>query len=375
MNVAISTLGHKRFTSVALLVGPLAMACGSSDASKSGQLEVTVSAEGLGANGYAFPPASGQEVAFVDGWAVDFDRIIVSVANIRISEVPDKSPGDQSVVGSEVALRPGPYVLDLKKSGNAMDKGGAGLVATRLPINDLSGLFNLDQRYAFSYDLVPVTANATFVNVAANDPDVLSMIAAEQRVLMTGTAQFKGQTCQSSVASYDFSTLPTPVSFRFGLEGPVSYVNCQNPDNQGEAIDGEEFQRGIQLLPTGVTTAQITVHTDHLFWPTTAHENLPLFNQFAANSVAVNGAYSVDLEALKKVPVPNITDRNSAALPWRSCVDSSLYLLPTQPATMTFDPGTMQLTNLHDFVQFNAMTMGHLNADGLCYVAGTSHSH
>jgi hypothetical protein len=364
-----------RTASMALLLGPLTLACGSEDGKKSGSLEITVSAEALGANGYAFPPAAGQEVAFVDGWAVNFQRIIVAVANIRLSEVPDKDPGDQSVVGKEVAVRPGPYVLDLKMPGNAVDKGSAGMVAIRLPIDDLTGPFDLEQRYAFSYDLVDVTPNATFVNVAADDPDVLSMIESGQRVLMTGRAEFKGQSCISSVASYDFSSLPTPVDFRFGLEGPVSYVNCQNPDNTGEAIEGEEFQRGIQLLPNGVTTAQITVHTDHLFWPTTTHENLPLFNQFAANASPSGAAASVDLEMLESVPVPIVTDRNGADLPWRSCVDASMYVLPTQPATMTFDAGTLEITNLHDFVQFNAMTMGHLNADGLCYVAGAAHSH
>ena len=374
MNSTKTIQTRVRMASVALLLGLATLSCGSEGGRKSGKLEITVSAEGLGANGYGFPPSPGQEVAFVDGWAVNFERILVSVANIRLSEVPDKDPGDQSIVDREVALRPGPFVLDLKKPGNAVDKGSAGMVAIRLPIDDLTGLFDLDQRYAFSYDLVNVTPNATFVNVAADDPDVLSMIESGQRVLMTGRAEFKGQSCQSSVASYDFSSLPTPVDFRFGLDGPVSYVNCQNPDNTGEAIEGEEFQRGIQLLPNGVTTAQITVHTDHLFWPTTAHENVPLFNQFAANAAPSDTAASVDLEMLEYVPIPNVTDRNGAPLPWRSCVDASMYVLPTQPATMTFAPGTLGLSNLHDFVQFNAMTMGHLNADGLCYVAGAEHS-
>jgi len=375
MRVTVSVQKPLRVAMAVLILAPLAAGCGSDDPKKSGELQVTVSAEGLGANGYAFPPVPGQEVAFVDGWAVTFERIIVAVGNIRVSEVPDKDPGDQSVVGNQVTLRPGPYVVDLAKPGDATDKGGAGTVATRLPIDDLVGLFNLEQRYAFSYDLVSINSGATFVNVTPDDPDVVDMLASGQRVLMTGTAEFKGQDCRASAEAYDFASLPARVNFRFGLEGPVSYVNCQNPDNAGDAIEGEEFQRGIQLLPNGPTTAQITVHTDHLFWPTTAHENLPLFNQFAANAVQSDGTATVDLEMLESVPVPNVTDGSGTPLPWRSCVDQSLYVLPTQPATMTFDPGTLDLSNLHDFVQFNAMTMGHLNANGLCYVAGAAHSH
>jgi hypothetical protein len=358
-----------QWTAIAVLCSTIIIGCGTSDGSeKAGELQVTVSAEGLGANGYAFPPTAGQEVAFVDGWAVNFDRIIVAVGNVRLSEIPDKNPGDQSAIGSVVAVRKGPFVLDLKQPGNALDKGQAGRVAIRLPIDDLKGLFDLEQRYAFSYDLVVATSDATFVNIDANDADVLEMIAAGQRAMLTGHADFKGQVCQSSVAGYPFGTLPKSVKFRFGLDGSVSYLNCQNPDNTGEPIEGEESQRGIQMLPNGITTAQITVHTDHLFWPTISHENLPLFNQFAANSQLANGANSVDLDMVAVVPVPSVTDSAGQALPWRSCVDADMYVLPTQPSTMMFDVGSQALTNLHDFVQFNASTMGHLNADGLCYV-------
>src|SRR5512145_2014859 len=153
-----------RLTILALTCSGLSVACGSDDSKKSGELQVTVSAEGLGAHGYAFPPAAGQEVAFVDGWAVTFERIIVAIGNVRLSEMPDKNPGDQSVVGLEVVTRKGPFILDLKTAGNATHKGGAGKVAVRLPIDDLKGLFDLEQRYAFGYDLVAATADATFVN-------------------------------------------------------------------------------------------------------------------------------------------------------------------------------------------------------------------
>jgi hypothetical protein len=358
-----------RTIALALVCGPWVVACGTNDSTHAGQMQITVSAEGLGANGYAFPPSPGQEVAFVDGWAVNFDRIIVAIDNIRLSQMPDTDPGDQGVTGATVVARKGPFIVDLKKPGDFEDKGQAGKVAIRLPIDDLEDLFDLEQRYAFSYDLVDATSDATFINIESDDSDALAMIQAGQRALLTGRADFRGQTCQSSVG-YDFDSLPKMVEFRFGLEGKVSYLNCQNPENRGRAIEGEESQRGIQLLPTGVTTAQITIHTDHLFWSSINHENLPLFDQFAANAALVDGLPVIDLAMTESVPVPRVTDRAGNALPWRSCVDSDLYILPKQPPTMTFDPGSQALTNLHDFVQFNAATMGHLNADGLCYVGG-----
>jgi hypothetical protein len=363
-----------RLTAIALLSGTLLAGCGSDDPQKSGELQVTVSAEALGAHGYAFPPTSGQELAFVDGWSVDFERIIVAIDNVTLSEVPDKDPGDQSVLGAKLARRKGPFVVDLKAVGNAMDKGGAGRVAIRLPIDDLKDVFDLEQRYAFSYDLVAVTPDATFVNVDADDPDVLTMIEDGQRALFKGTARFKGQSCRSSIPDYDFESLPKEVQFEFGLEGAINYVNCQNPDNTGAPLEGEEAQRGIQMLPGRVTTAQITIHTDHLFWGAISHENLPMFDPFAANARLVDGTHRVDLKTLESVPVPNISDAQGKPLPWRSCVDTSMYVMPTQPPQITFDAGSQALEHLRDFVQLNAATMGHLNADGLCYVEGFEHA-
>jgi hypothetical protein len=354
---------------LAIFVGATASGCNGADGAKrGGELQITASAEGLGANGYAFPPVAGQGLAFVDGWAVDFERIIVVIDNIRISEMPDKNPGDQSVVGATVVTRTGPFVVDLKGPGNAEDKGLAGKVAITLPIDDLKGQFDLEQRYAFSYDLVAATSDAELVNVEADDPDLVGMIAAGQRALLTGHAEFKGNNCRSTVPTYPFEDVPQSVDFRFGLPGSVRYLNCQNPENQGEAIAGEESPRGVQMLPTGVTAAQITIHTDHLFWPTVDHENLPLFDQYAANASLANGAYRVELEQFSSMPVTGITDGNRIALPWRSCVDESLYVLPPPNTTMAFNPGSQALTNLYAFVQFNAASMGHLNADGLCYV-------
>ncbi len=359
--------------SIAAMMG----GCGSSDdiikgANKGGELIVTVSGEGLGANGYAFPPTAGQEVAFVDGWEVKFERILVTIDNVRLSEMPDKNPGNQGDIGSEVARRTGPWVVDAVKAGTDEDKGGAGKVAIRLPITDLKGIFDLEQRYAFSYDFVQASTSAKRVNIDANDTDYQEMIDKGYRVLFIGTATFKASdaTCKASADGYDWSKLPKKVRFHLGFEKSVSYVNCQNPDNTGAALGGEESQRGIQLLPNAPTIAQITAHTDHMFWNTVSHENVPMFNQFAANAKLVGTDYVVRLDDLGGVPITPVADASGAPIPWRSCVSEELYKLPSTPPDMTFDAMGQPLTNLHDFVSFNTATLGHLNADGLCYVSG-----
>ncbi len=364
---------------VTLAATALLVACGSddaaTDAAQGGELVITASAEGLGANGYAFPPGPGQELAFVDGWQVRFDRILVVVGSVSLHDMPDKNPGNQGETGAEVERRIGPWVVDLAKPGNEADKGGAGKVAIRLPIQDLKGMFDLEQRYAFGFDLTAATSNATLVNVAADDADLQTMVSKGLRVLLVGTATLKASEaqCKASKDGFDWAALPTPVRFRFGLPGAVSYRNCQNPDNLGEPIASEEAQRGVQMLPNAPTFAQITIHTDHLFWNSTSHENVPMFNQFAAHAKQQNGEWVVELDDVASVPLSPVTSSSGAAIPWRSCVSDALYTLPTTPSEMTFDTGGQPLTNLRDFVSFNAATMGHLNADGLCYVEGLAH--
>ncbi len=357
--------------------------CGDGDGAgggrKGGEWVVTVSGEGLGVSGYAFPPRPGQSVFFVDGWDLRFERILVVVDNIRFAEMPDQSPGNQGETGQEVARRTGPWVVDLNKPGTDMDKGGAGKTAIRLPIDDLSGVFDLDERYAFSYDLAVASSSAKLVNVDSSDADYQEMVSRGARVLAIGKASFKGNAseCRASKDDYDWAKIPQEVRFRFLFEGPVSYVNCQNPDNTGQPIEGEESQRGVQAYPNGPTVAQLTIHTDHFFWTKTTHGDTPMFNQFAANAKEVGGEWVVDLETLESVALAPVTDASKGVLPWRSCVAETFYKLPSVPSEMTFETMGQPLTSLHDFVQFNASTMGHLNADGICYVAGhtTEHDH
>ena len=339
----------------------------SSGSNLGGNLVVTVSAEGLGANGYAFPPGAGQEVAFVDGWEVTFDKIMVVVGGVSVSENPDSNPGDQGVVGPVVAQANGPWVVNLTSGGDAEDKGGAGKVAVRLPVA-FENQFDLEKRYAFGFNLTAATNASSLVNVQAGDADLAEMKQQGWVALMTGTATFKGTNCTSSEPSYDFSAYPTAVKFRFGLRNPVQYANCQNPDSAGASLPGEEFQRGIQLLPNAPTTAQLTIHTDHLFWTTVEHDAVPMFNQFASHAVQQAGAWQVTLEMLAGVPVTPVTDAKGTAIPWRSCVSEAMYSLPTTPTQMTFDTGGQPLNTVQEFVSFNGRTMGHLNADGICYV-------
>jgi hypothetical protein len=168
------------------------------------------------------------------------------------------------------------------------------------------------------------------------------------------------------------------VNIRFGFASPVTNINCQNPDNDpADPLGGEEHQRGIALRQNQTTVAQATFHADHVFWENFVHDSPAHFDQIAAQYVGVPSP-TATLEDLASVTnfSTGFTDRNGAALPWRSCVDASVFPLPA--GQMRFDPTPVlanpaaqpqdALRNLREAITYGESTMGHLNSDGLCFV-------
>lgn len=330
---------------------------------------------------YAFPPASANDVAFVDGWEMHFSELLVTVDHVTLSQNPDLNPGDQSQTGSVVAALDGPWAVDLHKGGPLAGKGGANEQA--VPIASLTGQnqngcapFDLTQRYAFSFDAVPATASAMNVNLDAQaEVDYAEMIASGYTVLYVGQATFKGSGCTPD--DPEFGRLPITVSFRLGFRSPTSYLNCQNPDNDpAKAFAGEEHQRGIYTFGNKHAIAQVTIHTDHPFWDSIVHDSPLHFDQVAARYLGLSGTPTAIVEDFAATDFTHFTDAQGNALPWRSCVGSAFT--PPDTGTMHFDPRGVpvnpsdqsghSLRNYADYMRYNQSTQGHLNSDGLCYV-------
>jgi hypothetical protein len=346
---------------------------------------VTASGEVLALGGYDFPPGSADAVAFVDGWEVRFSKVLVTFDRVTLSNNPDLSPSDESQTGALVAQEDGPWAVDLHKGGPLTGKGGSDERA--VPITAFvnqnkngNAAFDPTQRYAFGFDIVTATTSAKNVNLDAADlTDYQDMISKGYTALFVGTATFRGTGC-SQTAAYDFSAaaFPKTVNFRFGFTTPVTNINCQNPDNDpASAFDGEEHQRGVALMPNVTTIAQATFHTDHAFWDNFVHDSPAHFDQIAAQYVGVP-TFTATVEDLANVTnfSTGFTDKLGAALPWRSCLAS--FDLTGLPPQMRFDPGTIPvnpgatadqaLRNYRDAMSYSESTMGHLNADGLCFV-------
>jgi hypothetical protein len=359
----------------------VASGCGTNNPT-GGTFQFTASGEVLALNGYAFPPTAGQ-TAFVDGWEVQFSKLLVTIDHITLSENPDLSPTDQSQTGKKVAQLNGPWAIDLHQGGPLPGKGGgdeeAYPIAT-LNKQNLNGNAPFDEtvRYAFSFDVVPATASATFLQMDANDTDYADMVQNGWTVLYIGTATWNGgSSCTSTNPSFDFTQLPPTVSFRFGFASPTTYINCQNPDNDpAKGLGNEEHERGIQVKANQTVVAQVTIHTDHTFWESFVHDSPAHFDQLAALASGTQGNYNVTLDSTLGVDYEAFMF-GANPLPWRSCL--STYTPPNNNLQMGFDSLDVPydpsgdpahyMRDYHDYMTYDQSTQGHLNADGLCFVS------
>jgi hypothetical protein len=371
-----------------MLVGLIvaASACGTGSTANAngggGAIQFTASGEVLALGGYAFPPATLDAPAFVDGWEVRFTKLLVTLDKITLSENPDFSPTDQSLTNKIVAQVDGPWAIDFHRGGPLAGKGGSderAIAIARLEKQNRNGdkPFDETMRYAFGFDTVPASASAIRLNIDENDSEYAEMIANGYVVLYVGTATWKGTNCTSTNSNFDFTRLPMAVNFKLGFRSPTTYANCQNPDNDpAKALGSEEHARGIQIRANETTIAQVTFHTDHPFWESVTHDSPPHFDPLAALAkMALDGEYHVSIDDAVGINFAAFRFQTEK-LPWRSCLSG--YTPPNANAQMGFDSLSIPLNPMGDpnaylrdyadYLAYNQSTQGHLNSDGLCYV-------
>jgi hypothetical protein len=354
-----------------------------------GNIWFAASGEVLALTGYAFPPASDSDAAFVDGWDVKFSRLLTTIDKIQLSENPDYEKGSQAVTGKLVAEVDGPWAVDLSHGDPSYlpGKGGAGEQA--VPIAALNsqnqnggGSFATDgTRYAFGFDVIAASDQAQNVNLDADAlADYQDMVQSGCAVLYVGTATFKGDPKFNGCVTEASKALPATVSFHLCFKSPTSYLNCQNPDNDpaGAISAAEEHQRGIAFLSNSSVIGQVTMHTDHPFWDSVLHDSPAHFDQFAARAMVNTKGASVTLEDTQGVDYTAYTDTKGNPVSWRYCIDPPTDVHQKLVGAMSFDahgvpaaPGTdpsQGLRDYYDFATYDQSTQGHLNSDGLCYV-------
>lgn len=348
-------------------------------AAASGSIEVTIGGEELATAGIPWDPKG--EAHVTDGWEVKYEHVLVTAGRIIVAENPDKVPSDQSQTGAVVAEVAGPWAVDLHKTGPLPGAGGEGtaFALTTIATQNKNGdkPFETDQRYAFSYDTVVASDKAKkvgFEGDAETEALYAEMIQKGYAVLLVGTATFKGTDCATTDATYDFTKVPTTVKFHLGFATPVSSINCQNQSNQGDAFPNEEYQRGVPILASKASGAQLMYHMDHPFYADVQHEPGLFFGQMAAQLVGKPDDTVVTMDDLAKLDPTAFVDGAGAPLPWRICDGSAL------PASkqMGFETGSIGVNpastpdkafrDYRDYIQYVQSTQAHLNGgEGLCY--------
>ncbi|MDF3065319.1 MAG: hypothetical protein K0R38_920 [Polyangiaceae bacterium] len=344
-----------------------------------GGVQVAISGEDIATEGISFP--TGSEVTFVDGWAIELSHVLVTVGNVTLSETPDLVPSDQSRTGAVVASAAGPWAVDLHVAGTIDAAGGEGL-ATPLTLienqNQRGGkAFAPEDRYAFGYEVVPASAEAQVVNFEGDEvaeAAYAEMIEAGATVLYIGTATFRGEDCKVADESYDFDKLPREVPFRLAFRTPTSFLNCQNQDVEGNALDDEEYPRGVAIPSNRNALAQITLHLEHAWFSSTVHDPALRFDPLAARLVGKPAGTVVTLEDIAGVDPSAFTDSEGTPLPARSCDGSALpsgQQLRFDSGSVPLDPSAKPseaLRDYRDFAGYVQSTQGHLNGgEGLCF--------
>ena len=351
-------------------------------------LGVTFSGETLSINGLPFSPVSQGDPYFVDGWSLSFDRYLFVVGNVRLNEDPLKDSTWQDM-GTQVAIKPGPFVMDGHKASGFVGKDGvepaSGIFLWTQ--KDDGTAFDTGKRYAFSYDIVQAAYPATNVNldsagVAAYD----KMVKNHWSKYVEGTATYVGTGTYNNPADpnaahaqTNFAALPTTVHFSFGWDDHGSLLNCVNADLGAE---DDLSNRGVQTNPSSMAIAQITMHSDHLFWDTLEVEGEPLRFDPIAAWAPTDGVTVFDLNKGFTQQKLATVFQDGTPIPDRGPYQPNPNPTNAGPQFQTdmgngfqvvMNPNGVSTVNARDyrtFMMFSVQSQAHLNAQGLCYVVG-----
>ena len=231
----------------------LAGLVGCGDGGASGTLRLTLNGEEASREG--FPVGEGEDrIAFADGWSVEFEKVLVSIVDVRLAA----SDGDEAGVAVD------PIVADLHL-GTPEGWRLEGVPARRWD--------------RFSYRFGAPTMDARRVN-AVEDADLEAMVMGGHAFWIEGVARRDGQ----------------EVPFRWGLPVAVDNVRC---------VNGVDETDGLVIGEGGLSEAELTVHLDHLFFDSLASKEPGM--RFEAMA-AVAGEGPLTLEDLAAQSITDVRD-------------------------------------------------------------------
>lgn len=271
--------------------------CGSQAAS--GTLRMGASGEEAAVEGY--PTSAG--VAFVDGWSLDFDFVLVSVDRFYVSHG-----------GARTALETDPVVIDLHD-------------ALRRDVWTFPGM--PAQRYEdVGYEILPPVASARRIG-PVTDAQVQTMRVGGISYWLHGTAHHP--------AHHD-------VVLDLRIPMHTSMSDCTN------AIDATE---GLVVTPNGTAELQLTFHLDHVFFDSIVAAEPDL--RFEAYAAAAGADFVVTFDELAAQPLADLRDIDGTPL-----VEGGAQIFYDPGST------ALASQDLRSFVYHQATTVGHFNGEGHC---------
>jgi len=280
-----------------------ASACGDADGGE-GSVVFRISGEDAAHTGYPVP--GEPELAFVDGWALRFDKYLVSVGNLRLEGADGAKgwAGTDSVIVDLVAGEPEVFRID-------------GVEARRWE--------------RFSYEILPASEGARRIGVA--DGDAQRMIDGGLNYLVEGTATKEGM---------DFR-------FSWGLVNPTRNHDC---------VDSQSGTPGVVVRNNATAEYAITLHLDHLFYDHLGdHDDADMrFDAVAAVAREIDGVRTIALDDLEGQRLADLRDANGGPL------------LDEHGERLVYDPHSVPLDdpNLRAYLLAAAKSQGRFNGEGFC---------
>lgn len=224
--------------------------------------------------------------ALLDGWAISFDKFLVSIGNVA------GKAGEGAPEVGDTAFR----IVDL-----AQASGGEGfeLASFAAPGGDYDH---------FGYQLKADPA-ATTLN-AFGDAEMLK--AGGYSVWVTGSASKDG----------------TTKTFDWAFSLTLTYGRC----DLMSTVDGNDVR------------AEATIHADHFFFDDAVSDEPNLAFQIMADA-DTNGDNAITLEELAAVDIRSQARYQVGSLK---------------------DPAGNAITNLRQYVEYQVVTLGHINGEGHC---------
>lgn len=270
-----------------------------------GTLTVTLSGEDGAREGFPVEE-DGATIAFADGWSLRFSKYLVSVGKLSI----ESTDGETGAASSDV------FVADVSKSDPTL------ATFTELPARRWD-------RVSFEL-LVPPADAKRLGDVSAED--VLTMIDGGFSYWLEGEATRDDE----------------KVTFAWGFSAETKNADCTN---------GDDGTAGVIVRPNSKTSAEITLHVEHLFWDALGAESAQL--RFDAIAALADANGHVPTEALAGQSLARPLDADGQ--PVRNA----------QGTPVVYDAGSVALSedNLRGFMTASMASQAHLNGEGLCTVS------